>query len=131
MSLGDPSHVDFLGDLDICSILALGFVKGIRVEGLVGYDVVFQKGFEIFLAILAEKESIDLRAEFLKCEVGRGEEGSAFVVRLGNGVEETGLGQPELQGAEFCWEELDDLEGGWWWEQKRVDAVNHTISAKL
>jgi hypothetical protein len=61
---------ELLGVDLICSLnarIALSFVEGVGVEGLVGNDVVLEEGLEVFLAVFAEQEGVDLRAEFLEC----------------------------------------------------------------
>lgn len=106
-----------LGDVADLSVgAAARLVVGVRVERLVGDDVVLEQGLEVFLAVLAEEEGVDLRAEALEGEVGGSEDGAAEVVRgvVDHGVE-AGLDEAELERAELGGEEADELGsfGGW------------------
>jgi hypothetical protein len=51
--------------------------------------------------------------------------------RVGDSVEETGLLEAELKGAEFGGEELDDLERWWRWEEDGIDAVDYAVGSEL
>lgn len=94
---------------------ALGFIKGIGVEGLVSNYMVLEKSFEVFLAVRAEEESVDFGAEALEGGIGGSEEGAAFVGRRFYGCGETGFKKGKLQSTEFAREKLNNLEGRGWW----------------
>ena len=73
-SSGEVDVEEALGDtravvLVVTCILAAGLVDSIRVEGDVVGDVVEEESLQVFLAELAEQESIDSWAEFLEGEV--------------------------------------------------------------
>jgi hypothetical protein len=53
------------------------------------------------------------------------------MVGFGDGFEETGFFEAEVEGAEFAGEELDYFEGGWGWEEDGVGAVDYTVGAEL
>lgn len=77
-------------------------VVGIRVEGLVGHDMVFQKGLQVFLAVSAEQERIDPGAKLAECKVRGRKEGAADVIRsVVENRDETGLTQTKFKRAEF------------------------------
>ena len=72
--------------------------------------MVLQKSFEVFLAVFAKEEAVDLRTQFLEGEIRRGEKGSPDMVRgVCNGGQKTSLCEAELQGTELAREELDNL----------------------
>lgn len=72
--------------------------------------MVLQKSLEVFLAVFAKKETVDLRTQLLEGEIGRGENSPPNMVR---GVcysgQETSLCEAEFQGTELAREELDNL----------------------
>lgn len=50
---------------------------------------------------------------------------------FGDGFEETGFFEAEIQGTEFTGEELDDFEAGGRGKENGVDAVNYAVGAEL
>lgn len=58
----------------------ISFVIGIRVQGLVGHDMVPQQRFEVLLSIAAEQEAVDSGTKLLESKVGRCEQGATDVV---------------------------------------------------
>ena len=46
-------------------------------------------------------------------------------------VEETGLGEAELEGGEFGGQECEDFENVRGWEEDGVDAVDYAVAAEL
>lgn len=106
-------------------------VVGITVKGLVGHDVVLQECLEVLLSVLAEKESIDPRAEFLECKVGRSKESTTGVVGVVQRFEETGLDESELKGGELAGKEIDNLESLRRWDDDVVNTVDDTVGTKL
>lgn len=94
---------------DIHALNALCLVESIRVQGLVGDDVVFEKRLQVLLTVLGEQEGVDAGTEFGERPVGGCEECATCVVGVGDGFVETSLDEGELQGGELGGEELDDL----------------------
>ena len=72
--------------------------------------MVLQKSLEIFLAVFAKEEAVDLRTKLLEGEIGRGENSPPNVVRgVCNVGQETSLCEAEVQGTELAREKLDNL----------------------
>lgn len=67
-----------LGNTALFHDITNGFslIVSIRVQCLIGDDVVFQKSLEIFLTVSAKEKAVDPRAQLLEGEVRRGEKGS-------------------------------------------------------
>ena len=86
---------DSLGN--IRAFHALGLVVGVRVEGVVGHHMIFEDGFEIFLAVPAEEEAIDFGAKLLEREIGRSEDGASDMV---GGIVQ-GLNKSSLSKSKF------------------------------
>lgn len=110
------THVEVsLRNTILFNICRLGFVEGIRVQCLIGNNVVLQESLEILLTILAEEEAIDPSTELLECEVGWRKDGPT---KMGRSIvytfEQTSLGETKLEGAELAWKELDDIGRFWW-----------------
>jgi len=121
-----------LGNAVLLNICGLGFVEGIGVQSLIGYDVVLQESLEVLLTILAEEEAVDPGTELLKREVGWREYGPAEVSRsIVDGLEETGFCETELEGAELARKELDDVGRFWWGNEETVNAVDNAVGAEL
>lgn len=98
---------------------------------MIGDNVVFEESFEVLLAIFGEEEGVDLRAEFLECEVGGCEECSSYMWSGLQDFKETSLLESELKGGEFAGEELNDRCRWWRWEEEGIDTVNYTITSEL
>lgn len=126
-ALGDILVVEFRARLG----RLVRVVESIRVERLIGHDVVFQQRREVLLAVFREQEGVDLGAELFEGPVGRREEGAARVGGVFDDFEEIGLLKSEEEGRELAGKERDDLGGGWWGEEDGVDAVDHTIGSEL
>lgn len=93
-------------------------VVRIRVQCLIGDDVVLQKSLEVFLTIFTKEEAVNPGAQLLEGEIGGGENGSANMVRgVCDSGQETGLGEAEFKGTEFTREELNDAGDLWWWDE--------------
>lgn len=58
-----------LGDSVILHLGGLGLVIRIRVQSLVGNNMVFQESLEILLTIFAEQEAIDPGTKFLEGKI--------------------------------------------------------------
>ena len=111
---------------------ALGLVVSVRVERVIGHDMVFQDGLEVFLAVSAEEEAIYLGAKLLECEVGRSEEGSSDMIgSIIQGLDKSGLAKSKLQRAEFSRKQLNDLDSVWRWNQDAVNAVDDAVGSEL
>lgn len=128
-TLGDVRCTKFHAGLGLGWLV--GVVKGIRVQRLVGHDVVFQQRSEVFLAVFREQEGVDLWAEFLEGPVGGCEQCASGVGRFLDVFEETRLLEAELEGGELAGEERDDFCGGWWREEDGIDAVDDTVGSEL
>ncbi len=108
----------------------LGLVVSVRVKGVVVDDVILEQRLQVLEAVLGEQEGIDLGSELLKGVVAWCEECTSGVVSGVQLIEETGLQKAELECAEVLWHEVDGLDGGWWWEERRVETVDHTVGAE-
>lgn len=93
-------------------------VVSIRVQCLVGDDVVLQKSFEIFMTMFAKEEAVDPGTQLLEGEVRGGENRSTNMVRgVCDSGQETGLCEAKFKGTELAREELDDAGGLRWWDE--------------
>ena len=94
--------------------------------------MIFQKGLQIFLAVLAEEEPVDLVAKLLEGPVARGEERATRMSRrVIDSGKQAGLGQPKLEGREPARDEVDDLGSRKGRRKNGINAMDHTIFAKL
>lgn len=59
----------------------IGLVVCVRVQSVVGDDMVLEESLKVFLAVATEQEAVDSRAKLLEGKVGGSEEGSSHVVR--------------------------------------------------
>lgn len=50
---------------------------------------------------------------------------------IADGSQETSLSKPEFKGAEFAWQEGNNVGYFRWWNKEIIDAVDDTVSAKL
>ena len=57
--------------LRVDALTALRLIEGVRVESLVGNNVVLEQCLQIFLTVLAEEEAIDSWTKLLESEVVR------------------------------------------------------------
>ena len=72
--------------------------------------MVLQQGLKIFLAVFAKEEAVDLRAQLLEGEIGRGENSSPNMVRgVCNSGQETSLCEAEFQSTELARKKLNNL----------------------
>ena len=95
----------------LLNIVVNGFrlVICIRVQRLIGNNVVFQKSLQILLTVLAEKETVDLGAQLLEGKIGRGKKGSTDMVRsVCDSGQETGLCKAKFKCTELAGEKLND-----------------------
>ena len=77
-------------------------VISIRVECLVGHDMILEEGLEILLTILTEQERINLWAELLESEIARGEKCSTEMGRsIVDRLQKASLDQSKLESAEL------------------------------
>lgn len=58
-----------LGYTILLYVCRLSLVVGIRVQRLVGHNVVLQQGCEVLLSVLAEEEAVDLGTKLLEGKV--------------------------------------------------------------
>lgn len=58
------------------TISLVGWVVRVGEEGVVGHNVILQQRLEVFLAVAAEQERIDVRTEFRKGQIRRRKEGA-------------------------------------------------------
>ena len=74
-----------LRDATLCHsiINGFGFVKRIRIECLIGNDVVLQKSLKVFLTVFTKEKAIDSGTKLLEGEVGRSKNCSSD---MGRGV---------------------------------------------
>lgn len=106
-------------------------VVRVRVQRLVGDDMVLHQRLEVLAAVLAEQKGVDARPELAEGEVAGREERAARVVRLGDVVGQAGLRERELERGELAGEERDDGEGRGGREEDVVDAVDDAVGAEL
>lgn len=125
MSLGNVLRDNIVASGSLC------LVKSVRVEGLVGDDVILDESFEILLAVVAEQEGVDLGPELAEGDIGWSKEGTASVVGLGDCVCESSLDKSELERAELGGEELEDLQCRWGRQEKRINGMDDTIGTEL
>ena len=72
--------------------------------------MVLQKSLEIFLAVFAKEEAVDLRTQLLEGEIGRGENSPPNMVRgVCNGGQKTSLCEAEFQGTKLARKKLNNL----------------------
>ena len=72
--------------------------------------MVLQESLEVFLAVFAKEEAIDLSTQLLEGEIGRGKNSSPNMVRsVCNGGQETRLCEAKFQSTELAREELDNF----------------------
>ncbi len=65
-------------DTSLFGVVSL--VVGIRVESMVGDNVILQQGLQIFLSVTTEQEAIDSWAELLEGKIGRRKHSTTNVV---------------------------------------------------
>lgn len=76
---------------------AFGLVVSVRVESMICHHMVFQDGLEVFLAVIAEEESIYSGSKLLEREVRRSKDGPSNMVRsIIQGFDKSGLGKSKL-----------------------------------
>lgn len=85
--------------------------------------MVFQECAEVFRAVGGEEEGVDSQAQVLEGFVGGGEDGDTLVC-IFEGRGEAGFEEGEGEGAEVGGDEVEEVEGGWGWEEDGVDAVD-------
>jgi hypothetical protein len=79
---GDTLVIDFT-----CGMLSVfGRIECVRIESLVGNDVVLKESLEILLAVLAEEKGVDFGTEPLKCSISRCEKSPAAMWSIFDGV---------------------------------------------
>ena len=84
-------------------INGFSLVVSIRVQCLIGDDVVLKKSLEVLLAIFTKEETVDLRTQLLESEVRRSEDCSSNVGRgICDSWQETSLCKSEFQGTKFA-----------------------------
>ena len=93
--------------------------------------MVFEQGFEVFLAVFGEEEGINSGTKLLECKVGGREEGSAGVIGLGDFFEKSSFYEGELEGGKFAGKEFDDFKSGRGWEEEGVDTVDYAVGSEL
>ena len=96
-----------LGDTISFNNIVNGFrlVVSIRVQCLIGDDMVLQKSLKVFLPIFAEQKAIDPRSQLLEGEVSGGEDRSTYVVGgVCDSGQEAGLCEAKFKGTELAGE---------------------------
>ncbi len=66
------------GDSGFFGVVSL--VVGIRIESLVGHNMILQQGLQVLLSVTAEQEAVDSWAKLLEGEIGRRKYGATDVV---------------------------------------------------
>lgn len=116
--------------LNILVALGGAVVEGVAVEGEVEYGVVLQESLEVLLAAVREEEGVDSGAKLAESIVGRSEEGATDMAILTSVVQKTSLSETEKKSGELGREELENLDGLWWWQDEGVDTVNDTVGSE-
>lgn len=116
----------------------LAAVVRVRVQRLVGHDVVLEQGAQVAAAVLGVKqEGVGARAQLLEGPVGGREEGTtarqvrALAQPVLQVLAQLGLLGSQDQRRELLREQLNQLLAGWRRYQKGVDAVSDAIFAVL
>ncbi len=116
---------------DALLVVVLGPPESIRVQRLIGNDVILEERGQVLFAIFTKQEGVDLGAEFPECRVRGRKEDTAGMWTFCDHLVQTGLHEGELEGGELAGEKLDDCGGGRGWEEDRVDAVDDAVCAEL
>lgn len=117
---------------NILLMILSAIVKRIRVKRLIYDDVVLKQSLEVFLAILAEQESIDTRPKLLERKVAGREECSAvvWILRCVHLLKQARLAETEFKCAELTGEEVDDGSDVGRGNQDAIYAVHDAVCAE-
>lgn len=116
----------------ICALGVLAVIESIRVQSLIGDDVVLEKSLEILFAVGAEQEGIDPGTEALESKVRGSKERSTDVVAgIVQRGKEAGLVESEFESAELARQQAENLSSLGRWHDDGVDAMNDTVGTKL
>jgi len=110
----------------------VSLVVGIRVESLVGHNVILQQGLQILLSVTAEQEAVDSWTKLLEGEIRRCKHGATNVVgSIVHRRNQVGLGQRKFEGAELAGKETDNVNNLGGRHQNAVDSVYDAVGPKL
>jgi len=89
--------------------------------------MVAQQRFEILLAPLGEKESIDFRPELLECKVRRREKSAACMRCVAQRLVQASLFEAEEKGGKVAGEEGEDFQGWRGRHEDRLESVDYAV----
>ena len=113
-------------------LYAVGLIVCVRVQGVVGHNVVLENSLEVFLTVSAEEEAIDSGSKLPERKVGWSKDGTSNVIGcIVQGLQESGLGKSEFQRTELARKQINDFDSLWRRDQDAVNAVNDTIASEL
>ena len=92
--------------------------------------MILQQRLQVLQPELREQELVDPRSELTEGPVRWREQGAAGMISRVELIEQISLNECQLQRAELSWEEIDHSNSTKWWEERRVDPMDHTIRAE-
>ena len=101
--------------------------ESVRVQAVVGCDVVLDQRAQVRVAAMREQEGIDLDAQLLPVAVRRRKDGQPFAAQLGQLVDQARAVQCRLGRRELCRQGLDQVQYLRRREENCIDPVDDAV----